>query len=389
MNIETYLEYLDYLIKGQRIRNMETDEDPIRYYEKNYTILPILEDLIIKNDIFFLDFLDFVYNNIIVKKDKEEFNDICEYNNFNCLTHERKLAVYYIAKEITNNINELSIQESCTLPTENDELFIRYPELRESVRRTISGNYDWELINPAKFDHPYNDVLIYNGSYVLIDFGNNDKLYSWIKTNYPNANIYLRLKTKEIFNELPANMRLKKSEEDCMVPANPNWIENLKIRNNNFEGASYYMPTDITGCNKKNIECITESSIEKLEIVFRRNSKGNLSGMIEELDHRNESMNYLLGLCVHFDTDAKIDSDWNSAKLNHLDLALNYYFGIDRIKKRRCNDLAHGKKIVNATYRKHLMRIENINFRDIFPISREFISSKCLFKEWIDQLIKK
>lgn len=107
--------------------------------------------------------------------------------------------------------------------------------------------------------------------------------------------------------------------------------------------------------------------------------------MIEELvEHKNiiyPTERYIIGHMIHLDTDAVIGTSFHKSKLNHLDLAINIYTG-SNAESRLLTNLANGGKVADASFRTHLLRVENINFSDLFAFAYSFLKSKTLVDEW-------
>ena len=116
-----------------------------------------------------------------------------------------------------------------------------------------------------------------------------------------------------------------------------------------------------------------------LDVVV--NSRNNdMSMMLEELTMYE---NYMVGYCVHLDILDAIGKDLTKLQINHIDLAINIYEKQDiyaRLKNRLCD----GQKVANASYRTHLVRLENIPFGDIIKIISMFMKTHCLVMDWID-----
>lgn len=108
--------------------------------------------------------------------------------------------------------------------------------------------------------------------------------------------------------------------------------------------------------------------------------------MIEELTHIDNN-GLVFGRMIHLDTDALFGSDFKDAKLNHLDLAINIYQH-ETAKNRLEENLAYGNKTSDATYRTHLLRVENIPFKSLFAYVSYFLKSQTLMQEWFkDQFV--
>ena len=102
--------------------------------------------------------------------------------------------------------------------------------------------------------------------------------------------------------------------------------------------------------------------------------------MIEELTRPVGSHEEVFGLCVHMDTDSAVGIAALDARLNHLDLALNWYPGVDGAT--RLNQRLDDGMVQTAT-RSHLLRVEDIPFTALFEITSAFFTSRVLVREWL------
>lgn len=379
MNIEEYLTYIDELT--EKCIESRNSFDP----NKIYFTQSLIDELINKKDHDFYECLDFCYKNDLCPKDIDRYSFITETGIFGDLSNERKISVCYLDNLIMSKVMIINLKDSCQNMSLDDELFTTHPEAIETIRKKSNGGYDLELVDMSKYrQYCETEIVEFKGSYLYVDYGINPKILPWLQSTVPDSKLFIRIQSKKVFDTPPPILSL----EECLVPANPNWIKKLEIYNRGFTGASYYIPDTIDTSEMDKYYDFHVKGIEKLEVVFKRNGSGNLSGMIEELNHREINHEYLVGFCVHFDTDAAFGCDYNNAVLNHLDLALNYYIGKDAIENRRSCSLASGEKVTDASTRRHLIRLEQIPFKMIFPITHEFFEGKVLFKEWLLQLLK-
>jgi hypothetical protein len=102
--------------------------------------------------------------------------------------------------------------------------------------------------------------------------------------------------------------------------------------------------------------------------------------LIEELSVL-DGENKILGRCIHLDSDASFGTSFEKAILNHLDLAVGVYYD-DAAKTRQSETLKYGK-IIDATHRTHLFRIENIPFPAMLAYVRMFFRSLTLTNEFL------
>jgi hypothetical protein len=118
-----------------------------------------------------------------------------------------------------------------------------------------------------------------------------------------------------------------------------------------------------------------------LEVVVKNRNK-DMSMMLEELVI-NKFENILTGYCVHLDILNAYNRDLTRMEVNHIDLAINIYETKD-MEHRLHEKLSDGKKVTKASYRTHLLRLENIPFLDIIKIISLFMIPQCLVMDWIN-----
>jgi hypothetical protein len=227
------------------------------------------------------------------------------------------------------------------------------------------------------------EVIQFQGHYFLIDYCLNPSGLAWVKGNFPNKPLYIRLKPFKVFDQRPPGRLF----ESILMPANPNWWKNLSIHNRQKEGAAYQLGEDEYPGNQQALWEYKVNNINRLEVIAKRDNNGNLSMMLEELTGVDQN-NMVFGRCIHLDTDHKPGTNFDDAILNHLDLAINVYED-ENGKKRLTENLAHGQVTSDASYRTHLLRIENIPFHSIFGFVLIFFKSQTLVQEWFrDQFAK-
>ena len=96
-------------------------------------------------------------------------------------------------------------------------------------------------------------------------------------------------------------------------------------------------------------------------------------------------MALMVGRCIHLDTHAVIGTPMADARLHHLDLALNVYQGSDRAA--RMSDSLQDGKVRDATFRTHLMRVEDVPFPALFGFAEMFLRSRVLLGEWMADVL--
>jgi len=103
--------------------------------------------------------------------------------------------------------------------------------------------------------------------------------------------------------------------------------------------------------------------------------------MIEEISEKKEYESYYIAKCIHLDSDNMVGTTIDNAILNHIDLAINIY-DTETYAVRKIQSLAYGR-VVDATLRTHLLRIEKIPFNVLINLSYLFFESQYLTREWI------
>lgn len=126
--------------------------------------------------------------------------------------------------------------------------------------------------------------------------------------------------------------------------------------------------------------------MRKLQTVVSRKAEDYISMMIEELSEYDNpvssSQKYVIGRMIHLDSNAKVGTPFDNAKLMHLDLAYNLYKDNDADVRMR-QRLSKGTKIQDATVRTHILRVEGIPFKAVLKFAQSFFQSQYLTDEWI------
>ncbi|MCE7044394.1 hypothetical protein [Dyadobacter sp. CY312] len=279
---------------------------------------------------------------------------------------------FVICFELGEAATQKSWKQRCEVYSPSQTLFTKAPHLFEHVL-----NHDLiDRVALTQIDD--SEILQITSGFTYLDYALNPLIASWAISNFPDKKIYLRANPHKYFDKQP----LQSISESVLMPANPSWWRKLTIHNRTKEGASYILED----CSPKdNIQQYWELHIKKikrLEVIVKRSNNGNLSMMIEEItDIDNHGL--LFGRCIHLDTDSKFGTDFENSVLNHLDLAINIYEG-DAAKKRLYDNLASGTVTTDASYRTHLLRIEQISFKALFGFVVSFFKSQTLINEWLE-----
>lgn len=276
--------------------------------------------------------------------------------------------------EYIKGINNL--KKKCELYSEDQILFKAAPSLFQHVRNRKLIDYSvFQRINDS-------EIICFNNLYGYIDGYVPLTILSWMSENRPQSPIYIKVNPHLVYTTQPQ----QKLFESQLVPPNPKWWHELSIYNRSHEGCSFFLDKNVNP--KENYNEYLEyncKNIRRLDVVAKRDGNGNLSMMIEELTEQKNIVSptekYIVSRMIHLDTDATIGSSFHDSKLNHLDLAINIYTG-NNAENRLSENLAYGEKVTDASFRTHLLRVENTNFSDLFAFAYSFFKSKTLVDEW-------
>ena len=289
---------------------------------------------------------------------------------------EDRLVLYTITFEAEERIHTAQMKARLEHYTKEQPLFKVLPDLWAQVR--VSGERDADLINVAQLELvDGTEFARFQGRYVKLDRGLNPGLLRWIRHQFQTSPLYVRLDPHRVFDELPRSLL----QEAIIRPIDPNWWTTLKVYLGNKDGLAHALLPPATP--KDDLESWWEyhaKGIRRLEMSVGRRNSGNLSVMIEELTRPVGNHEEVLGLCVHMDTDSAVGTTALNARLNHLDLALNWYPGADG-EARLSQRLDAG--MVQTATRSHLLRVEGIPFTALFEITSAFFTSRVLVREWL------
>jgi hypothetical protein len=105
--------------------------------------------------------------------------------------------------------------------------------------------------------------------------------------------------------------------------------------------------------------------------------------MVEEIVDRRSTREPVLGRCIHWDTEAPVGASPSQARVKHLDLAINVYRG-EAADRRLTQSLGADARVVDATFRTHLLRIEDIPPQALLGFASQFFVSSLLTLEWFE-----
>jgi hypothetical protein len=340
--------------------------------EQDLQSLKYIESLINDNEQDFFRIISF-RKNLITLDEKSFFSTHLQC--FPNLGHEDRITCFTICAELSDLIIKKSWRLRCEKYSPTQALFKFEPSLLNFLRQKSNGKIDFELINSSKFEQlRQSEILGFNNrkAFAYLDFALNPILLSWVKETFSQKEFYIRVNPHKIFTDIPE----RRDFEFKLIPANPHWWKEINIHNRTKKQSCYVLE------ESDDALYFWERHILRLEVIVNRDNNGHLSMMIEELT-KIDSQKMVFGRCIHLDSSNIIGTNFFNVSLNHLDLAINVYEG-DNAKKRLETNLAIEGKTEDASYRTHLLRIDNISFKYMLGFAAGFFESKILFKEWIE-----
>lgn len=255
--------------------------------------------------------------------------------------------------------------------------------LFSSNQELLSHTLNDDLIPSTQLQRDYfaNVVQFANGKYAYIDESLEPPLLQQLEER--GVTYYVRVNPYYIYDTKPPIF----IKEAAWRKPSPKWQNAVGIIPNQKDGFSYYIPDDVD-LKTHPYEYIDRHfyNILRIEGEYKRKRDGYFSMMVEELKevkHPFLDEYYIVGRMIHLDSIEDGAKGLN-ARLKHIDLAINLYTNYDatiRVNER----LENGGKIVDATYRSHILRLNDAKLSDIIAFST-FFESKCLQEEWIKDM---
>jgi hypothetical protein len=289
---------------------------------------------------------------------------------------DTRIAFFTVAFEVGRELHLRYVRRTCEKYRQEHSIFLQKPELWRELRTTNAGDCDYELLSLRRFKQYLNTELVeLDGWYFQLSHYLPPSIIAWTGERFPRAPVYARLNPYVCKRD-----RIIRLDCETVVPPNPNWWATSNLRRGQADGGSFCLQE--CPCTVENQTRFWEYQIKglrKLEIYAIRRNNQNLSMMIEEL--AIEDGGGLLGRMIHLDSDCPAGTPADSCVLNHLDLAINYYLG-DARQIRLEQDLSGGGKVVDASHRIHLFRVEGVPLSTVFEYADRYFQSKILKAEW-------
>ncbi|MBB3394249.1 hypothetical protein [Rhizobium sp. BK060] len=296
--------------------------------------------------------------------------------------YRERLASFALAFEIDRELKRREIRRLCRPYTKDQRLFDRVPPLFDSIRERASGQSDRELIDlEAVVSVGGSEVYRAGSGFTTLCPYLSPKIVNWVIREWPGASTFIRLDADQYFEERPPQALM----ESAIVPASPRWLKDFSLRKGMKDFGSYQLLGRPLSDGHAEFWDYHVKMVRRLEVHVERRKDDYLSVMIEELPRPDDPDGLMIGRCIHLDTRDPAGTSIGDVKMQHLDLAINVYEGDDR-RKRYDESLQQGK-VIDATFRTHLLRIEDVPFTSLFTFAGTFLQSKVLLSEWVSDLI--
>lgn len=289
----------------------------------------------------------------------------------------RRLASFALCFEIQYEAELHNIRQQCERYTQSQPLFAAAPELFERIRpgahREMIDAHAVESVGKSEI------YRVGQGFSKLTPYLNSG-IVNWTRDNYQLAPMYIRLNPHRFYETEPPQILM----ETCFVPPDPKWLRGFSLRKGMEDCAVYQL---LNGPVEDGIAKFWDyhlRHIRRLEVRVTRREHNYLTMMIEELPREDDPNQFMVGRCIHLDTENPAGTPLDKVTLKHLDLALNVYCGSQRQLRLR-QTLQDGKS-ADATFRTHIFRVEEIPFLSLFSYCSMFFRSKVLLNEWISAL---
>ncbi|NMA31972.1 MAG: hypothetical protein GX941_09280 [Candidatus Methanofastidiosa archaeon] len=291
---------------------------------------------------------------------------------------ETKILLTSIYHDVWKRSCEIMFLRSMEKYRDNNPIF-KKNNLYEHVRH-CNELIDFTVLNWDKLI----STCEYGGSYFIPNGFLKEEIIEFTKNQFPFKKKYIRLDAYYCSEKRPPLL----IGEEALRPVNPDWINKLRLFKGESTGGHYILqePEISPGTKPSNIEGLKlweykVQGIRSLEVHAQRNNNGNISMMLEEIKDKPKYKKYFVAKCIHLDSDNPVGTSFETAVLNHIDLAINVYFK-DVFLKRKNQSLVSGR-VVDASLRTHLLRFDGVPFRTLINLSALFFDSEVLTREWI------
>lgn len=314
---------------------------------------------------------------LLTEEDRTHVEGYLAIGYFMSLDGDARRAAWLLGMEMATYRRRIRMKQRLALYSPGQPLFQALPKMKSLLRRD-------ELVQATSDLKWRQDGSIhYDLKQIRLDPELPISIPTFFRTQFPDAPLFVRL--DPLYAREPSTvMRL---DEETLIPADPNWWRSLNIYRGQAKGAAYFIPPPASPVD--NLPAFWDYQVlrvRSLEVHARRTEPNYLSMMVEEIQDRRDLDDQVVGLCIHLDTEALQGADPEISPVKHLDLAINVYEG-EAAKTRLSQSLANGR-VVDATFRSHLLRVENVPMEVLLAVARQFFKSGYLVGDWFADQFK-
>lgn len=285
---------------------------------------------------------------------------------FEDTTSERRLAKFSLCADVQREVDELAVRRRCEAYDLSQPLF-EIEELFQHVRKS-------ELVSYAPLKRMRgSSVVEYASKFGRLDNALQPQLLDSLEAAVATdgGELHVRLDPYYCSDE-----SVEPIQEAIIRPADRDWLPKLQLYK---PTGSEYRLLSAESDTRRRWEYVAKRC-RRLEVSANRSS-GLLSMMIEEIVAPEDGANIAVCRCLHLDTFAEPGTPFREARLEHIDGAINVYFG-DAYEERNHSRL-HKGKVTDATIRVHVFRADGIPMGHLFEVARLFFRSQSLVEEWV------
>jgi hypothetical protein len=307
---------------------------------------------------------------VLEEVDRERVVGLMATGFFQNLALDERIAAFTVALELEQAVQRLRLEQRFATYRSEQPLFRAQPGLLVSAR-------DHELL-PITTLGPIDDdgVVKVGQTFCRLDQMLPAAIVRWAQETHLGSPIFIRVDPEIASQTRPRPL----VQEAVLVPADPRWWNGLALYPRKKTGGVYRLdPPDRPGDDAEAYLEYHNRGLRRLETIAQRSKVTYLSMMLEELELSN---GLLIGRCIHCDTSAPFGTTPGEARLAHIDLAVNVYAG-PTVETRLGEHLSNGK-VVDATFRTHLLRLESVPADTVLSLAFMFFRSNRLVTEMVE-----
>lgn len=310
---------------------------------------------------------------LLSESDRKRYAGLLASGLFKSLEEDKRLGLIVFGAEIDAESSRFELERQCDVYRDDQLLFARQPEL---FRDVLDGGHE-DLI-PLDCLTPLADYAAFKtrSGYAKLSHLLSPQIVSWAKQQYPKAKLFIRVDPHRFYEQKPRMML----SEMTIRPADPGWFSRLSLRPGMKDGAQYDLDPGELPQDQMQYWEYHILEIRRLEFVARR-KPAYLSMMFEELPECDNNRQLVEARCVHLDNEDRAGRPLERVTMKHLDLAINVYSGEDKMRRWRSR-LFEGQA-TDATFRTHVLRIEDVPLDSAFAFCRMFFQSETLLNELV------